>query len=111
MRVQNSEPQNLFVFVLGVLDDLSALVDIAQDFSGVLKQCHPLRGEAYAPGGAVQQFGLQQSFELLNVIAQWRLTDAKPCRRPAKVSFFGYGDKITEFFDIDHYSDFQINNA
>jgi hypothetical protein len=90
------------MFAVRVLNDLSALVDIAEDFSGVLKHCRALLGEAHASGGAMQQFGLQQPFELLEMFAQRGLTDTQSCRRASKVSLFGDSDKIAELFDIDH---------
>ena len=76
----------------------------------MLEQCRAFLGQVYASCGAVQQLGLQQSFELPDMVAQWGLADAKSRRRPPKVAFFGNGDKIAKLFNIDHYSDFQINN-
>jgi hypothetical protein len=45
------------------------------------------------------------------MVAQRRLANAQASRRAAKMSLFGDGDKITKLFDIEHYSDFQINNG
>ena len=109
--MQNSQTQELFLLSVRLLNDLHALIHVAQDFACMLEECHAFRSERDAPCGAMQKFSLQKSFELLNMIAQRRLADSQPGRSAAKVSFFGDGNEISKFLNIQHCSDFQMNNS
>ena len=76
-------------------------IDLLHYLSGIAEKLGAGGGQADTAVGSGQQAGAYLLFQVLDLLAQWRLGDIKPCRGASEVQLLGHGNKVTQVTQLD----------